>query len=307
MSLRIGIDLGGSKIEVAALDAAARVLLRRRVPTPAGDYAATLAAIVALVRDAEAELGAAATVGIGTPGSEGGDGLLRNSNSTCLNGRPLRADLEAALGRPLRLANDANCFALAEAQAGAAQGAALVFGVILGTGVGGGIVVAGRVLAGANRIAGEWGHNPLPVNDGLPPPACYCGRQGCVETWLSGPGFAADHRRHGAAALRPEAIVAAAAAGDAAAQASLARYHERLARALATVINILDPEVVVLGGGMANLPDLAGEMTRRLPAHVFSPTLATRVVRHALGDSAGVLGAAGLWSAAEAAAPPVAR
>lgn len=300
MSLRIGIDLGGSKIEVAALDATGAPLLRRRVPTPKGDYAATLAAIVALVQGAEAELGARARLGIGTPGSEGADGRLRNSNSTCLNGQPLRADLEALLGRRLRLANDANCFALAEAQSGAARGAALVFGVILGTGVGGGIVVDGRVLAGANRIAGEWGHNPLPVSDGLPPPACYCGRTGCVETWLSGPGFAADYRRLGGPARSPEEIVAAAAAGEALAQATLTRYHERLARALATVINIVDPEVVVLGGGMANLPDLAGELARRLPEHVFSPTLATRVVRHALGDSAGVLGAAGLWSAAEA-------
>ncbi|MBK1680268.1 ROK family protein [Rhodocyclus tenuis] len=302
MALRIGIDLGGSKIEVAALDATGELLLRRRVPTPTGDYAATLSAIGALVQGAEAELGARATVGIGTPGSEGGDGLLRNSNSTCLNGKPLRADLETLLGRPLRLANDANCFALAEEQGGAACGAALVFGVILGTGVGGGIVVDGRVVAGANRIAGEWGHNPLPVADGLPPPACYCGRSGCVETWLSGPGFAADHRRLGGVACSPEEIVAAAASGDARALATLARYHERLARALATVINIVDPEVIVLGGGMANLPDLADEVAKRLPAHVFSPTLATRVVRHALGDSAGVLGAAGLWSVAEAAA-----
>lgn len=301
MSLRIGIDLGGSKIEVAALDAAGSPLLRRRVPTPAGDYAATLAAIVALVQGAEAELGSRATLGIGTPGSEGRDGRLRNSNSTCLNGQPLRADLEALLDRPLRLANDANCFALAEAQGGAARGAALVFGVILGTGVGGGIVVDGRVLAGANHIAGEWGHNPLPMADGLAPPACYCGRSGCVETWLSGPGFAADYRRLGGPVRSPQEIVSAAAGGEALAEATLRRYHERLARALATVINIVDPEVVVLGGGMANLPDLAGELSRRLPAHVFSPTLATRVVCHALGDSAGVLGAAGLWSAAEAA------
>lgn len=302
MALRIGIDLGGSKIEVAALAATGEVLLRRRVPTPAGDYAATLAAIVALVHGAEAELGARASLGIGTPGSEGSDGLLRNSNSTCLNGKPLRADLEAMLGRPLRLANDANCFALAEAQAGAARGAGLVFGVILGTGVGGGIVVDGRVVTGANRIAGEWGHNPLPVADVLPPPACYCGRAGCAETWLSGPGFAADHRRHGGASGSPADIVAAAAAGDPLARATLRRYHERLARALATVTNIVDPDVIVLGGGMANLPGLADEVAARLPAHVFSPTLATRVVRHALGDSAGVLGAAGLWSAEEAAA-----
>lgn len=302
MPSRLGIDLGGSKIEVAALAAAGDVRLRRRVATPAGDYAATLAAIVALVHGAEAELGARASLGIGTPGSEGSDGLLRNSNSTCLNGKPLRADLERMLGRRLRLANDANCFALAEAQGGAARGAAIVFGVILGTGVGGGIVVDGRVLAGANRIAGEWGHNALPVDDGLPPPACYCGRTGCVETWLSGPGFAADHRRHGGAPCSPEEIVAAAAAGDALAAATLDRYHERLARALASVINVVDPDVIVLGGGMANLPGLAGEVRKRLPAHVFSPTLATRVVAHALGDSAGVLGAAGLWSVAEAAA-----
>lgn len=308
-SIRIGIDLGGTKIEIAALDGEGGVLLRRRVPTPAGDYAATIAAVVQLVEDAERELGQNASVGIGTPGAETADGLIKNSNSTCLNGRPLRADLEAALGRPLRLANDANCFALAEAEAGAGRGAEVVFGVILGTGVGGGIVVHGRLLAGANRIAGEWGHNPLPLaeeceEESSPhaPPACYCGRQGCVETWLSGPGLAADHRRHGGAALSAEQIAAAAARGDRSCLETLARYHERLARALATVINILDPDAIVLGGGLAKLPGLADALSERLPRHVFSPTLATRIVSNELGDSAGVLGAAALWSAAEAAA-----
>lgn len=306
--IRIGIDLGGTKIEIAALDAKASVLLRRRVPTPAGDYAATVAAVVQLVEDAERELGQGATLGIGTPGAETADGLIKNSNSTCLNGRPLRADLEAALGRPLRLANDANCFALAEAEAGAGRGAGVVFGVILGTGVGGGIVVHGRLLEGANRIAGEWGHNPLPLADECDeessphaPPACYCGRRGCVETWLSGPGLAADHRRHGGAELSAEQIAAGAARGDRSCLATLARYHERLARALATVINILDPDAIVLGGGLAKLQGLAEAVSERLPQHVFSPTLATRVLRHELGDSAGVLGAAALWSPAEAA------
>ncbi|MBV8650387.1 MAG: ROK family protein, partial [Alphaproteobacteria bacterium] len=244
--MRIGVDLGGTKIEAAALDDDGRLLLRRRVPTPSGDYAATIAAIAGLVTALEAELGARGSVGIATPGAlSPATGLIKNANSTCLNGQRLDQDLAALLDRPVRLANDANCFALSEAVDGAAAGAETVFGVILGTGVGGGVVVHGRILTGPNAIAGEWGHNPLPwpVGDETPGPACYCGRAGCIETFLSGPGLAADHHRATGESAPAEAIVAAAAGGDEAAEATLARYEERLARALASVINLLDPEI----------------------------------------------------------------
>lgn len=300
MTLRIGIDLGGTKIEVIALDGAGQVLARRRVATPAGDYPATLAALGGLVHGVEAELGQRGTVGIGMPGSLSRvTGLVKNANSTCLNGHPLQADLEQCLQRPVRLANDANCFALSEAVDGAAARAPVVFGVILGTGVGGGIVVDGRVLDGPNGIAGEWGHNPLPLPGGadLPLPACYCGRAGCIETYLSGPGFAADHLRHSGAALAPAAIVSAAQAGDAACAASFARYADRLARALAGVINLLDPDVIVLGGGLSNIDALYAEVPQRWRAHVFSDRVDTRLVRAVHGDSSGVRGAAWLWPA----------
>jgi len=298
--LRIGIDLGGTKIEIIALDDAGQTLARRRVATPQGDYTATLAAVAGLVQAVERELGRRGTIGIGMPGAlSKATGLVKNANSTCLNGRPLQHDLQALLGRELRLANDANCLALSEAVDGAGAGAAVVFGVILGTGVGGGIAVGGRVLEGANGIAGEWGHNPLPLpaGDDLPLPPCYCGRAGCIETYLSGPGLAQDHRRMGGAVRVPEAIVSAAAAGDVACEASLQRYAARLARALATVINLLDPEVIVLGGGLSQLDRLYDALPRLWRPQVFSDVIATRLAKAAHGDSSGVRGAAWLWPA----------
>ncbi|EGK70523.1 Manno-fructo kinase [Methyloversatilis universalis FAM5] len=296
--MRIGVDLGGTKTELIALADDGTVRLRRRMPTPAGDYPATVALIAAMVAQAEAALGARASVGIGTPGSVSPvSGLMRNANSTCLNGRPLKQDLEAALDREIRIANDANCFALSEAVDGAGQGGAVVFGVILGTGVGGGVVVNGLVLNGANGIAGEWGHNPLPPgadSEGVAP-ACYCGRRGCVETWLSGPALAADHLRVAGEAVAPEAIAARAAAGDVACEATLLRYETRLARALAGVINLLDPDVIVLGGGLSSLDRLYRNVPLRWTPHVFSDAIATRLRPPLHGDSSGVRGAAWLW------------
>ncbi|MBI3157713.1 MAG: ROK family protein [Burkholderiales bacterium] len=299
--LALGIDVGGTKIEAALLDATGRLRWRERVVTPAGDYRATLREIAALVRRAEALCCAPPTVGIGHPGSATPAGLIRNANSTCLNGRPLQRDLEDALGRPLRLANDANCLALSEATDGAAAGAAMVFAVILGTGVGGGIAVHGRVWSGANALAGEWGHNPLPwaAAGADPAPPCYCGRAGCIETLVSGPALAADHRRHGGAALDAEQIAAAAAAGDPAAEATLGRHADRLARALAAVINLLDPDVIVVGGGLSRLPGLCDRVVSRWSRWVFSAgadaPLQTRIVPAAHGDASGVRGAAWLW------------
>ena len=296
--LRIGIDLGGTKIEVLALDGAGREVFRKRIPTPQGDYAATLRTAATLVAEAEREIAARATVGVGMPGTLSlVTGLVKNANSTCLIGQPLKQDLERALGREVRLANDANCFALSEAVDGAGRGAAVVFGVILGTGVGGGIVVRGEVLAGANAIAGEWGHNPLPLPQGadLPLPACYCGRAGCVETYLSGPGMAREHRARTGQELDPPRIAARAAEGDPDCEATLARYEERLARALGSVINVLDPDVIVLGGGMSNLARLYEGVPRLWSRYVFSDHVATRLARNAHGDSSGVRGAAWLW------------
>ena len=298
MQLRIGIDLGGTKIEVIALGAAGQELARHRVPTPQGDYAATLAAVVGLVERVERETGRRGTVGVGTPGALSRvSGLIKNANSTCLIGEPLKDDLQALLGREVRVANDANCFALSEAVDGAGRGAQVVFGVILGTGVGAGIVVNGRALDGANGIAGEWGHNPLPLpaGDDLPLPACYCGRAGCIETYLSGPGLAMDHARCRGELARPEGIVAGAAEGDPACEASLARYEQRLARALAGVINILDPDVIVLGGGLSNVERLYETVPSLWRPHVFSDHVATRLVQARHGDSSGVRGAAWLW------------
>jgi fructokinase len=296
--IRFGIDLGGTKTEIAALDPRGRELLRRRVATPAGDYRATIATAAALVHDAERELGVTGSVGIGTPGSlSRATGLLRGSNSLCLNGQAIKRDLEAALAREIRIANDANCFALSEAVDGAAQGAAVVFAAILGTGVGAGIVVHGRVLEGRNAIAGEWGHNPLPwpAATERPGPPCYCGLTGCIETWLSGPGLERDCREATGEALAAAALVSRAAGGDADCDAALVRYEERLARALAHVINLLDPDVIVLGGGMSN----AGRLYASVPAlwgrWVFSDRVDTRLVRNAHGDSSGVRGAAFLW------------
>ena len=297
-SMRIGVDLGGTKIEAIAIDGAGRERFRRRVPTPQGDYDATIEAIASLVADAEASLGARASVGMGTPGSiSRATGLLRGANSVCLNGRPIREDLSRRLGREVRVTNDANCFALSEAADGAGAEADVVFGVILGTGVGGGIVVRGRVLDGPNGIAGEWGHNPLPWprDDERPGPPCFCGKDGCIETFLSGPGLAGDHRRATGTALAPAAIVDAAAAGDPACEATLARYEERLARALAHVVNLLDPDVVVLGGGLSNLDRLYASVPRLWGRWVFSDRVDTKLEKNRHGDSSGVRGAAWLW------------
>jgi fructokinase len=297
--LRIGVDLGGTKIEVIALDRDGRELWRRRVATPQDDYGGTIRTIAELVAAAERGLGRRGTVGVGTPGAiEPSSGLIKNSNSVAIMGRPLDRDLEAALGRPVQLANDANCFALSEAVDGAAAGAAIVFGAILGTGVGGGLVVNGRVLTGANAIAGEWGHNPLPWprDDERPGPRCYCGRFGCIESFLSGPGFARLFAAGtGDSHLDAAAIAAAAAAGDAQAETALQAYEERLARALAHVINIVDPEFIVLGGGMSNLQRLYAAVPRLWQGTVFSDTIATKLVPPRFGDSSGVRGAAWLW------------
>ncbi len=292
--IRIGIDLGGTKIEAIALDAHGVACFRRRVPTPQTDYRATIAAIAELVGSAEQALGMRASVGIGTPGAPSTrDGRMKNANSTCLIGQPLQADLEAALGRTVRIANDANCFAVSEATDGAAAGAPVVFGVILGTGVGGGLVIDGKPLTGANAIAGEWGHNPLA--DEADPLPCYCGRLGCVETWLSGPGMATDHARVTGQQCDARQIADNAADGDAACEATLQRYEARLARALATVINIADPDVIVLGGGLSQLTRLYENVPRLWGRHIFSDTIATRLLPPLHGDSSGVRGAAWLW------------
>lgn len=301
--MRIGIDLGGTKIEAVALGPGGVELARRRVPTPQGDYVGTVRAVANLVAAIEAETGRRGRVGVGTPGAiSPATGLIKNANSTCLIGQPLDRDLEAALARPVRFANDANCFALSEASDGAAAGADVVFGVILGTGVGGGIVVGGRVLAGPNAIAGEWGHNPLPWADAdeQPGPACYCGKPGCIETFLSGPGLATDHAAATGERLDAEAIVAAART-DAAAEASLRRYERRLAKALAHVINLLDPDVIVLGGGLSRIDRLYTNVPAVWGEYVFSDTVATRLVPPRHGDSSGVRGAAWLWPEEESA------
>ncbi len=298
--LRLGIDLGGSKIEIVALDGDGRELLRRRVATPQGDYRATLATVAALVDAAEEELGERGSVGLGMPGAESRvSGLIKNANSTCLIGQPLKRDLETLLRREVRLANDANCFALSEAVDGAAAKVEIVFGVILGTGCGAGVVVRGHVLTGANAIAGEWGHNPLPSprDHERPGPACYCGRHGCLETWLSGPGLARDHLAATGVELSAEEIAARAEAGDAACAATLERHEDRLARGLAQVINVLDPDVIVLGGGLSKIGRLYANVPRLWTRHVFSDHVATRLLPPAHGDSGGVRGAAWLWEA----------
>jgi fructokinase len=298
-ALRLGIDLGGTKIEGIALGGDGTVLARARVATPRA-YGATVEAMAALVRQLEATAGAPGSVGVGIPGTVVAEtGRVKNANSTWLIGEPLGVDLEAALGRPVRLANDADCFALSEATDGAGAGAPSVFGVIMGTGVGGGVVVRGQLLAGPNQIAGEWGHNPLPwpTGDELSPPPCYCGRAGCIETWISGPGVAADHARVTGETLTTPEVMARAEGGDAAAAATRARLVARAARSLATVINVLDPHVIVLGGGLSNVAGLPEAIGAALPRWVFSPTVRTPVVRHRHGDSSGVRGAAWLWPA----------
>jgi fructokinase len=296
--MRIGVDLGGTKIELIALDRDGAPLRRERVATPAGDYAATLAAITALILQAERALGERGTVGIATPGAiSSRTGLIKNSNSTVLNGRPLDRDLAARLERPVRVANDANCFALSEAVDGAAAGYGVVFGVILGTGVGGGVVIERQVLTGRNRIGGEWGHNPLPWPDATDQPAdlCYCGRAGCIESWLCGAGLAREQRSRGGAVLSAAQIATAAGAGDPLARASLAAYQHRLARSLASVVNILDPDAIVLGGGLSNIGALYEGLTERIAAYTFSDGCDTPVLQAAHGDSSGVRGAAWLW------------
>ncbi|HEY3910870.1 MAG TPA: ROK family protein [Stellaceae bacterium] len=297
---RIGIDLGGTKTEGVAIDAAGSVRARRRVATPVGDYPTTIATIVAIVAAVGQQTGGGAPVGIGMPGAiSPATGLVKNANSTWLNGRPLQRDLEAALGRPVRLANDANCFTLSEAIDGAAANAKTIFGAILGTGVGGGIAIGGRIVTGASAIAGEWGHNPLPwpAPDELPGPPCWCGRSGCLETFLSGPALAADHRRHTGQSLDPPAIAQAAGRGDPGCRASLARYGDRLARGLATVINLIDPDAIVLGGGLSGIAALYDEVPRRWARYVFSDRVATRLLPPAHGAASGVRGAAWLWPA----------
>jgi fructokinase len=334
MGMRIGVDVGGTKIEAVALDGT-REIARVRVDTPRDDYTATLDAVITLVADLERTSGAKGTVGIGIPGTiSTATGLVKNANSTWLIGKPFLRDLESRLGRSVRIANDANCFAMSEAVDGAAAGAEVVFGVIVGTGTGAGIVVRGHVLPGANGIAGEWGHNalPWPDDDEHRGPPCYCGKRGCIETFLSGPGMTADHERHTGRRELPQEIVSAADRGDAVAVATLDRYERRMARALASVINVLDPDVIVLGGGMSKIDRLYANVPRLWGEYVFAATkttassqrpipeshgsssnssdderlgvatlavgrleIRTRLARAKHGDSSGVRGAAGLW------------
>jgi fructokinase len=301
---RIGIDLGGTKIEAAAVDAAGAVRARRRVPTPVNHYHATIETIIALVAAIEQEIGATAPVGIGMPGAVSpATGLVKNANSTWLIGRPLQRDLETALGRPTRLANDANCFVLSEATDGAGAATESVFGVILGTGVGGGIALRRRIHVGANAIAGEWGHNPLPwpAPEEIPGPPCYCGRNGCLETFLSGPALAADHHRHTGQTLDAAEIAGAAEGGDPSCRATLGRYMNRLARGLASVINLIDPDAIVLGGGLSGISGLYEQVPRLWGRYVFSDRVVTRLLPPVHGDSSGVRGAAWLWQTDETA------
>jgi fructokinase len=298
-ALRAGIDLGGTKIAGIVLDASGIEVCRERIVTPQGDYQQTLQALVGLVATLEEKAGQQCSVGIGMPGSVSrATGLVKNSNSVCLNGQPLYHDLEVLLDRPLRFANDADCFALSEATDGAAAGAAVVFGVIIGTGTGGGLVVNRQLLSGPNGIAGEWGHNPLPwpQPDELPGPACYCGRQGCIETWLSGPGLAREHRRTHGISMDAMTVAQCAELGDTRATATIQRYIDRMARALASVINIVDPDVIVLGGGVSNYKRLTEAVPACWGEYVFSDRVDTRLVAAKHGDASGVRGAAWLWS-----------
>jgi fructokinase len=293
---RIGIDLGGTKIEIVALDASGTECYRKRIPTPRDDYDATLGAIGFLVREAEAAVGPA-TVGIGMPGTiSPATGLVKNANSTWLNGKPLGTDLVRTLQRDVPLANDANCFALSEAVDGAAAGQPIVFGVIVGTGTGGAIVADGRVLVGANAIGGEWGHNPMPwpEPDEWPGPPCYCGRTGCIETFLSGPGMSRQHAERTGEAVDAATIAARAQAGDSAADRTLQQYEGRLARALASIINVVDPHAIVLGGGLSNVSRLYERVPALWGPFVFSDRVVTTLLRARFGDSSGVRGAAWL-------------
>jgi fructokinase len=296
--MQIGIDLGGTKIEGIGLEADTLLAVRRRVVTPR-NYAGAIDAITDLIAELEREAGRPGSVGVGIPGVVNhATGLVKNANSTWLNGKPLLGDLEARLSRPVRVANDANCFTLSEAIDGAGRGSETVFGVILGTGVGGGIAIRQRIHEGPNQIAGEWGHNPLPWmtdEERSTAPACYCGKTGCVETFLSGPGFERDYAVLSNRQRTSQEIVSAAAEGDTHAIAALRRYEDRLARSLAGVINLLDPDAIVLGGGMSNLPDLPSAVTAGLPRYVFSDLVVTSVLLNLHGDSSGVRGAAWLW------------
>lgn len=305
-SIRIGVDLGGTKIEEIALLSSGDELLRRRIPTPQGDYRGTIAAVASLVQEIEAELGVVDVdrprqIGIGIPGAISQEsGLVKNANSTCLIGEPLQQDLERALNRAVKISNDANCFAISEATDGAGAGAKIVFGVILGTGVGGGIVANGQLLTGANSIAGEWGHNPLPWPTGgevdlQQIPICYCGRSGCIESYLSGPALAHDFRVVGGdRRWDAEQIVAASKTGDALAESTLQRYEERLARGFASVINLLDPDVIVLGGGLSNIERLYSNVPKIWGRYIFSDRVSTKILPPKFGDSSGVRGAAWL-------------
>ena len=296
--IRIGIDLGGTKIEGIALDSTGQELFRHRVATPLGDYRETIVSVRNVVAHLEGQLGQTATVGIGMPGavSQAG-GLIKNSNSTCLNGRPFVDDVSRALSRQVRVANDANCFAVSEATDGAGAGHRMVFGVILGTGVGGGIVLDRQPWVGRNAIAGEWGHNDLPrrTDDDLPLPACYCGRAGCIEAYLSGPAIVADHLRTTGQAVDADVIERLARSGDEASGRTMSRFYTRLAKALAGVINLLDPDVIVLGGGLSNIDSIYSEVPALLARYVFSDIVTTPVLRNRHGDSSGVRGAAWLW------------
>jgi fructokinase len=296
--MRIGVDLGGTKIEAIALGSDGTILTRHRVPTPVGDYAGTLDAVTGLVSTIEQQLGRRGSVGVGTPGAiSSRTGVIKNSNSTVLIGKRLDQDLAAKLQRPVRLANDANCFALSEAADGAGAGAHVVFGVILGTGVGGGVVVERKILVGRNDIAGEWGHNPLPWPraDELPGAPCYCGKAGCIETFLSGPGLARAYQSKTGEPLTAAEVARAAAAGEPVANACLELYADRLARGLTAVINIVDPDVIVLGGGLSNIARLYDELPARIAGYAFSDAIDTPIVRARHGDSSGVRGAAWLW------------
>lgn len=296
--IKIGIDLGGTKIEIVALDENNSELLRRRVATPQSDYRAILNTVAQLIETAERRLRERGTIGIGTPGATSlATGLLRNSNSTCINGKPFYDDLQRMLDRPVRMDNDANCFALSEATDGSAAGKNVVFGVIVGTGTGGGIVVHGKIIKGANAIAGEWGHNPLPwPRDGeLPGPGCYCGKNGCIETYLSGPGMSNDHLRATGTRLTAETLWIEASRGDKACEETMRRYEDRMARSLAHVINILDPDIIVLGGGMSNIQCLYEDIPRLWGKYVFSDRVDTLLVPPKHGDASGVRGAALLW------------
>lgn len=297
--IRIGVDLGGTKTEIAAYDRDGGELLRRRIPTPAGTYAAAVQVLAQLVTGVERELGHVARVGLGHPGAiDAATGLLRNAYATVLNEHPLKADLSRALDREVRLENDATCFTLSEANGGAGAGHRVVFGVIVGTGAGAGIAIGGRVLHGAHGLAGEWGHNPMPwmTAGEFPGPRCYCGRDGCIERFVSGPGLAQDHERATGQRLTPEGIVAAAQSGDASCLASVERHEHRLGRALAHVVNLLDPDIIVIGGGLSQLDHLYASVPARIAQFAYAGT-SPPVVRAMHGDSSGVRGAAMLWPA----------